>query len=620
MSALISLVLIALTAVGICILFQLEIEESLPITCMSMTALGYIITLFGGAFLLGSIPWIGGISGVALILGKYKFKYKIQWQRLSQGLVLFFIFALLYWWLCRGCQFTDWDDFSHWGKATKWLYSTGTLSTAAGSTDNFASYPPATSVWAVMLMQASRSGFREDIALYANALLTTCWLVLPFRAIRFKKSALSGILMVFILSLAPILVYNSYFYRASVDGLLGIFLAGLLLAIFLPRFSSGSIYLICIGCFVLSLVKTTGAGLAIVIAAIFIATRVPKVRFPHLSYIFVSSPLVATIIAQLSWNLHKLGQGVEDRWISQSPITGIYQLLTGNSASYRLAVLREFSQIIFVKPNYGLLKAPFIVWPIIFFILSLLSIAFVKSLSLKRCFRQLTVSTLLVSSIFIFGLLYSYLFVFDPSEATTLSSVYRYLDTITLMLLVVGMSELCIAVSNYSFVIQIIPTVYIAFSICLFPFISCLQQIYWSPTHAAQTQQSRYLASHAADRIRALGEKNPRLWLITANDAGIAALKIEYELLPQHLPPQSNILMETVPEGNPWARQISKETFSKELADGFDYLYIYCPEDQFVRDYLSVFESSSQSEVIVDRMFAVIRQPDGTALLRCIDS
>ena len=469
-------------------------------------------------------------------------------------------------------------------------------------------------------MQASRSGFREDIALYANALLTACWLVLPFRVIRFKKSALADILMVFILSLAPMLVYNSYFYRASVDGLLGIFLAGLLLAIFLPLFSSGSTYLICIGCFVLSLVKTTGTGLAVVIAAIFIVTKVPKVGSQHISYILPFAPLLATIVAQLSWNLHKLGQGVEDHWVSQSPITGIYQLLTGNIASYRLKVLQEFSQIVFVNPNYGLLKAPFIVWPIIFFALSLLSIVLVKSLSLKRRFLQLTVSTLLVSVIFTFGLLYSYLFVFDPSEATTLASVYRYLDTITLMLLVVSVSELCIAVSNYSFVIQIIPTVYIALSICLFPFISCLQQIYWSPTHAAQTQHSRYLTSHAADRIRALGEKNPRLWLITANDAGIAALKIEYELLPEHLPPQSNILMETVPEGNPWARQITKETFSKELADGFDYLYIYCPEDQFVRDYLSIFELSSQSEVVVDRMFAVIRQTDGTALLRCIDS
>ena len=78
MSALICLVLIALTAVGICIIFQLEIEESLPVTCMSMTALGYIITLFGGAFLLGVIPWIGGIAGVALILSQYKFKCKVQ--------------------------------------------------------------------------------------------------------------------------------------------------------------------------------------------------------------------------------------------------------------------------------------------------------------------------------------------------------------------------------------------------------------------------------------------------------------------------------------------------------------------------------------------------------------
>ena len=48
-------------------------------------------------------------------------------------------------------------------------------------------------------------------------------------------------------------------------------------------------------------------------------------------------------------------------------------------------------------------------------------------------------------------------------------------------------------------------------------------------------------------------------------------------------------------------------------------MYIYCPEDQFVADYLSVFEPGSQSEVVNDRMFRVIRQSDGSAKLRCID-
>ena len=73
------------------------------------------------------------------------------------------------------------------------------------------------------------------------------------------------------------------------------------------------------------------------------------------------------------------------------------------------------------------------------------------------------------------------------------------------------------------------------------------------------------------------------------------------------------------PEGAPWAREISAEEWSRALAEGFAYVYIYCPEDQFVQDYLSVFEPDSQSRVTPDQMFRVIPQPDGTARLRWME-
>lgn len=85
------------------------------------------------------------------------------------------------------------------------------------------------------------------------------------------------------------------------------------------------------------------------------------------------------------------------------------------------------------------------------------------------------------------------------------------------------------------------------------------------------------------------------------------------------LPEQATILMADVPEDAPWARQLSAAEWSRELAAGFDYVYIYCPEDQFIRDYLPVFEPDSQSMVAPDRMFAVVRRADGAARLRCVD-
>ena len=151
----------------------------------------------------------------------------------------------------------------------------------------------------------------------------------------------------------------------------------------------------------------------------------------------------------------------------------------------------------------------------------------------------------------------------------------------------------------------------------LFPADGLPATILNAPIHAAQTQNDRILARHAAQCIQALGEKSPRLQLITANDAGAAALKIDYELLPACLPEQSTILMADNSSGQLGVCEISAQEWSTELARRFDYVYIYCPEDQFVADYQSVFEDDSQ--IVVDRMFRVIAQPDGTAKLRCMD-
>lgn len=622
MSALLCLVVIIPTAAGFCVLLRCRMEEGIPAACLFLLSLGYLAVLPGGSPLLGAIPWAGCLAGTALVLRQIAAHQRIDLHGWLQGIVLFGILAVFFWWLCRGCQYTDWDDFSHWGKAVKWLYSTNTLLTAPAAGDTFASYPPMTAVWQVMLMKATGSHFREDISLYANALLTAGWLLLPFRTVRIRKKPVAGILTFVFLGLAPMLVYPSYFYRASVDGLLGVFAAGLLLALFLPARSPGSDFLLIAGCFVLTLIKSSGAGIALIIAVAYIVERgrLPGQGSGLRHRLLPVLPLAAVAAAQISWSLHKRFFNVGERWASAAPASGLYRLLTGNAASWQSDVLRSFAATIFAKPNYGRLNAPFIAWPAALVLLAALAYCLTRHAREKVPLVRLTVWTLLLAGVYVLGLLYSYLFVFDASEASVLASVYRYLDTVTLMLLLVGAAALGAAAASCSLPVQILPVSYFALAVLMLPFFSTLQEIVWAPTHAAKTQQSRYLAQHAAQRIEALDVENPRLWLITANDGGFAALQIEYELLPQHLPTQAYILMETVPPGNPWARQISKEEFSRELAAGYDYLYIYCPEDQFVRDYLPVFEESSQSEVVVDRMFAVIRQPDGTALLRCIDA
>lgn len=79
-----------------------------------------------------------------------------------------------------------------------------------------------------------------------------------------------------------------------------------------------------------------------------------------------------------------------------------------------------------------------------------------------------------------------------------------------------------------------------------------------SGAEAAQTHHDRYLYIRTARYIRQLGE-NPRVYLITASDAGWIKMLVDYELLPDiTLPPQYTILS-TQPGDDPTVYTITPQ-------------------------------------------------------------
>ena len=619
-AALLSALLLAAGA-GACALARCRMEEGLVLAILAQIAAGYLLALLGGTALLGLLPWAAALGGGALAFRRFGWKKALPWRALCQGALLFAAAAALAWWLCRGHWLADWDDFSHWGLAPKWMYATGSLYTVPASPDGFKAYPPATALWQVMLLKAAGCGFREDVLLFANALLTAALLLWPMRCLRLVRRPLGGAVTVLLALLTPVCVYPTYYARASVDGLLGVFCAALLLSAFAPGRSAATPWAEGLGCFVLALVKPSGTGFAALAALALAAARLSRRKTPgkRLARILPPlAPLGATALAAASWQLHLALAGAAEAGGAGSLPVNLYSLLIGNIPPYRAEVLRQFGGVLLAQGNYGAGRGlPFLAWPAAFCLM--MAAALLTGRRDRGRTAGLAAAALGVTAAFTLGLLYSYLFVFDPIEAVILASVYRYLDSCVMLLAVTAVWGVGLAACRASAPMQaVLPGLALAWAV-LFPLEYPLQAVAEAPILAAQSGQDRVLSRHAADRIHALGEHNPRVWVITANDAGAAQGRINYDLLPDVLPDQATILMADVPPGNPWARQLSAEAWSRELAAGFDYVYIYCPEDQFVRDYLPVFEPDSQSEVVVDRMFRVIPQPDGTARLRCID-
>lgn len=617
MSVLRILCMVLPLAAGLCALSRCRMEEALPLSLFVLILTGYGLALAGQLWLAGPAVWalnlLGGAAAVYGVAGKKS----LPLRSLLQGGLIFLLFAAVFWWLCRGCAFTDWDDFSHWGKAVKWMYYTDEMYTASASPDGFKSYPPATAILQYMFLKAGGFPFREDIVLYSNAILTAGLLTLPFRGIDVPQRPVQGVGMLCLLAVLPGSIYPSYFARASVDGLLGLFAGILILAAFLPGRTGVSGWLEILGCFVLALVKSSGTGLA-VMAALAIAFA----RLRESEHRTAVLPLAAVAAAKLSWTIHLTRVGAAERWQWPGGLTGgIFSLITGQADAYRYTVLQNFVDTIFSQGNYGAWQSiPFVVIPAAFAAVAVLTLASHPKQGRREARHRIlppAVTMLAVTLVFVLTLLYSYLYMFNPAEAMYLASVYRYLDTCTMMLMTGTVILPCVFAGEKCPLFRLLPAGTLLVLVCLFPVDDFLTAVRQAPLRAAQSHNDRVLSGQAARRIQALGEETPRLQLITADDAGSAALRIDYELLPVRLPEQATILMADNKNEEPWAKEISAEDWSRELAEQYDYVYLYCPEDQFIADYGAVFEDDSQ--IVPDRMFRVIVQQDGTARLRCME-
>ena len=123
MTALLLLALLLCAGAGVCALTRCRMEEGLALAVLGLIGAGYPLALAGGTALLGVLPWLAAAAGAGAAVWRYGVRRTADWRELCQGAALFVLFGALYWWLCRGHWLTDWDDFSHWGRAAKWMFT-----------------------------------------------------------------------------------------------------------------------------------------------------------------------------------------------------------------------------------------------------------------------------------------------------------------------------------------------------------------------------------------------------------------------------------------------------------------------------------------------------------------
>lgn len=621
MRALMVLGVLCLSGMGLSVKLRCGAEEGILLSILGMVAAAYAAALAGILPAAGFLPWAAGLAGAGCLAVSFARK---RWKELAgtlSGTLLFLAAGLTLWWLCRGCALVDWDDFSHWGYALKVMFCTGGLYTAPGFGDGFASYPPASTLWQYLTLRAAGAGYREDIALWASAVFSAALLLTAVKAMNGRR-VIAKIVSFALLWVILFQLYPRGITMLGVDMLLGMATAAILLAEFLPRRSRATPWLEVLGCFALCLIKSTGFGLALLAVAaaavhrLYIFWRRKKAGDARLlPFVTPAAMLAAVLAAKFSWAIHLSMMGVAERWRTDEPlIPAVWAFVTFRGPSYRFDVFRMFFAELFTAAGYGwAINFPWVVWVAGALVLGV--IAFVLSEKSGRGTVCAGVGAALgVTVVFTGSLLFSYLFIFSPSEAVLLASITRYLNTVCVVMIASGAAFAFTALSRRPLPARVAALLCVLALTVLAGKPETLTSAFEdAPLHAAETHHEAYLYRRAALRIRSLGAECPKLYLITANDNGLTQLRVTYELLPWRLPEHGTMLMTENSELMPGSVQCTWQEWRQVLLDGYDYVYVYCPEPQFVQEFMPVFEDESQ--IVVDRMFEVVHT-DADGILR----
>lgn len=607
------------------------VAKTIPLVLLGVAAGAYLLALANLLWLAPYCIWLCvGLSATVLVRALF-IKRSISWRFFaSPSAAVFALLAAGLWLLCRGRLLTSWDDFSHWGLVAKIFYYQNSIYPSAQKVLIFPDYPPATAVYLYSMLKAMCQPFREDVALFCQAILCLGLALAPMAHFEKKRSLLGGV-MVLVAVLVPAgLIYETYF-RLLVDGLMGVLVAYVLLTHFLPRLHNskrlqtgiepGAV----LGCFVLAVVKPAGIGLAAMVAAVLLCDAVLQHRKTNWKrgLLLGAAPLAAALVANTSWSVFKTFCGIEGHWSVGVALADWVDLFAGRAPAYRYTVLENFAQRLFFTPENGFVlrfsSAGWGAWYLLLVVVTLLLLGKKQ----RRTYLATAGSAIAIHLVFMLSLFYSYLFVFSPGEAVALASFERYEYTAVTAVLIVLFSCLLYAAAQHRRALGagVSAMAGLVLLLCCGQTVLVLQTFLQLPEKAAQTHHDRYLTSQTADRIRALAEEEPRVYLVSIIDQGRAMLMTQYELYPVRIySPEhtTSIAIADYYDDGVYTQIISAQEWGQLLYDEYDYVYLYSIDGYFTTYYRDLFED--EDDIVNDTMVRVIRHSDGSMTLRNVNA
>lgn len=434
-------------------LFKITFEIAIFLTVAFITCVLYLASLYEVINLVSKLLICIGLGLFTIFIGSIFFE-KSQHSFIKSELrsIFFYIILIALLWLRLSSQkFILWDDFSHWGLASKDLYFTDALPLLGGVV-HFLDYPPAGSLFNYFVLSIpdnlglqQQKTFSEGAALFAQSIVIVSAL---FPAIGYafrKKRVLIGLIISSTLLLS-LFAFGFTPATLMIDLVVAAYFGGAVAAYITLERSLSSVILLIPVLICLVLLKSVGLFLSSLVMMIIALDQVYIQYIRHKTEVNQSSSWKELIISlalliclplaiinvNLSWKHHVNELGAQTTFKTKVTASDIKRALLGPSGEKELKVKSAFAKqfkplIIEYPPGATQIRLQNVALTLL--LLAMLSVFIFRQRIVKNRLQETITLSILCGGflVYSFGLLLLYFFSFGEYEAVRLASFDRYL-------------------------------------------------------------------------------------------------------------------------------------------------------------------------------------------------
>ena len=601
MSAIIpGLIVILIISEAIALTFDKKIEQTIPVSILSIVILEYI-SGFVGNLKIGFIVSLvaAGISLVFVIHTLIKQKKHIS---VNPSIIIWFFIVLWIYIVFNDRMFRLWDEFSHWGLTIKIMYLDNAFSNNPGTALYFVDYPPGNSLFQYWILQFGGQ-FQEGIVSVAQGMFMTSFLVPIFSSGTQKNEVAKGIVHTFITAVMMISIPLGMFGRGIygglyVDATLGILFGYILYCHYTTKEDAFLYFNLMITCGVCCIVKPSGIGIVGLALICILIDNISRGTYRKenggIKALLTDLSVPAFSLAvKIPWNIRLSSYGYERHFdISRITVKGIVNLLSGEGKAYQYETIHNFIDSFITFEDKSLLPKEYLLFITVFIALGVAIFLFDK----EKRFIVLGISLTFAYIIYSLYLLLLYVFSYGEVEATRLASFERYEYTIIMgvFICLVGLLAWKTSDKTYSFSMTLVIAALLL--ICL-PYRA---EFILSGSLEANNSHGFREKYMIGDKIQSSFKKGDKFYIISQNSNGFDYFVLRYEMAPvltqtrandQEWKDVSYVLGQPNGDNDDNKRNISAEEWMKYLIDEqFDYVLVFRSNQQLVDEYGSLFE------------------------------